>query len=349
MTCEIHLLQPGDLEELSRFLTSGFHTPADAGFAAPDVLAWKYLEPRGEPDDERPRSYVARDEAGTIVGHVGICRTRFLGPGLPEEGVPTLHMIDWLGSPGHPSVGASLMRRAHEGTPTQFGLGGSGAGRAVIKRGGYQPREPVPVYQRVLRPGQWLRVPGLSAWERAARLVRDTALLLRPRGGGPELRLQPTRSFGPEIEPIIRSAGEFAILTDRTPGRLNHLLRCPRQAISGWHLIGPDGRIAGFAVLNVLAQYQGRVRLGKVVDCLIGFGDEELWHGAFAALTKELARQGADVAQAFAGTGWTAEGLRRAGYRSRFALELSVRDRQGLIPPGDALLLTPLEADYAYT
>ena len=38
------------------------------------------------------------------------------------------------------------------------------------------------------------------------------------------------------------------------------------------------------------------------------------------------------MAQAFASTPWMAEGLRRAGFASRFALEFSLRDREHLIP-----------------
>ena len=129
MTREIRPLEPDDLEDLSRFLTEGFHTAPDADFAAPEVLRWKYLEPTGEGEDRGPRSYLARDEAGAVIGHVGICPTAFEGAVIPGGSVATLHMIDWLGSPGHRSVGASLMRKAHEAAPTQFGLGGSDAGK----------------------------------------------------------------------------------------------------------------------------------------------------------------------------------------------------------------------------
>src|SRR4051812_21875662 len=107
MTVDIRPLAPDDLPELSRFLTAGFHAPPDAPFASPEVLRWKFLR-----DDDRqgssPLSYVARDDAGPIVGHVGTCRTAFIGRGI-ESPVETLHMIDWLGSREHPSVGSSLM------------------------------------------------------------------------------------------------------------------------------------------------------------------------------------------------------------------------------------------------
>src|SRR4051812_5764290 len=110
MTPEIRPLRPDDLPELSRFLTDGFHAPGDAEFAAVDVLGWKYLDPIGGGD--APRSFVA-SAGGEIVGHVGVCRTVFEGLGLPPGGVTTLHMIDWLGSRAHRSVGSALMQHAH--------------------------------------------------------------------------------------------------------------------------------------------------------------------------------------------------------------------------------------------
>ena len=67
------------------------------------------------------------------------------------------------------------------------------------------------------------------------------------------------------------------------------------------------------------------------------------------ALTQELKRQGADVAQAYASTPWTVEALYKCGYVSRFAVKFHIRDRLGLIPHGATFHLTPLEGDYAYT
>jgi len=347
----INALKPTDLEDLSRFLTAGFGTSPHAVFAAPDVLRWKYLEPiNGE--EMLPRSYVARDEQGVIIGHVGICRTAFEGGSLPGGRVPTLHMIDWLGSPGHRTVGASLMRKAHEGVPTQFGLGGSAAGRAVIKRGGYEPREPVSVYQRVLRPGFWLRSPAPSpaSLRKLARLARGLGgnLLHRPARSTVALELREVPSFGPEIEAILEIARQHAILTSRSSARLNHLLRFPRGGFSGWHILG-NARLRGFAILALVPQKTGGVVVGKVVDCLLDTTDPASWQAAFLALARELGRRGSDIAQTFAGTPWTAKALQTSGFTCRFSLEFNVRDREGRIPSGVPFHLMPIEADYAYT
>src|SRR5271165_6937033 len=144
MTRKICPLAHQDLDDLRRFLIAGFAANPDADFAATEVLSWKYLELRGE-DDEAPRSYLAREEGGQVIGHVGICRTAFEGDAIPGGRIATLHMIDWLGSAEHRSVGASLMRKAHESVPTQFGLGGSEAARRVLKGRGYAARDPIRV------------------------------------------------------------------------------------------------------------------------------------------------------------------------------------------------------------
>jgi hypothetical protein len=82
ITREIYPLALQDLCDLSRSLIAGFHAAPDADFAALEMLRWKYLKPRGE-DEEAPRSYLAREEGGHIIGHVGICRTAFEGDAIP--------------------------------------------------------------------------------------------------------------------------------------------------------------------------------------------------------------------------------------------------------------------------
>jgi hypothetical protein len=356
-----------DLPELSRFLTAGFHAPPDADFAASEVLRWKYLEPLSsnalEQGDQgvdsvanAPRSYIARGgESGAIIGHIGICRTAFEGRGVagPERDgrASTIHIIDWLGSPEHRAVGMSLMRKAHEGVETQFGLGVSQAALGVGERAGYELRSLVPVYLRVLRASYWWRAAGFGPVERVLRLGRDivsrwTRPVAVPRE---KLVLQRVSAFGPEIIPIIEKAKTHAVFTHRDPARLNEMLHFPRQTMSGWHLLDGSGRLRGRAVLNLVPKDEGRTRTGKIVDCLLDDNDPALWHAAFLALTRELADQGADLAQAYASTPWTVEALNQSGYTSRFAVKFHIRDRSKLIPHDATFYLTPLEGDYAYT
>jgi hypothetical protein len=350
MARDIQPLCSHDLPELSRFLTAGFKSLPEADYAAPEVLRWKYLE---NTDHSEPLSYIARDESGAIIGHLGLSRTAFEGWAINAAGgyVSTIHIVDWLGSPDHRAVGISLMRKAHEGVATQFGLGVSQAALVVGERAGYELRGLVPVYARVLRPGYWMRASGLSLPARGLRFTRDIALpwMQPPKPPRANIVLKRIAAFGPEIESIVEAAKMHAILTQRGSERLNTFLRFPRQSMTAWHLLDDMTRLRGLAVLNIIPDDQGRTRKGKIVDCLLDDVDINRWHAALSGLTHELARQGADLAQAYASTPWTAEALRQSGYKSRFSVKFYIRDRQALIPRDALFHLTPLEGDYAYT
>jgi hypothetical protein len=350
MARDIQPLCLHDVPELSRFLTAGFNSLPEADYAAPEVLRWKYLENTGLGD---PLSYIARDETGTIIGHLGLCRTAFEGRAINAAGGPvsTIHIIDWLGSPAHRAVGISLMRKAHDGGTTQFGLGVSQAALVVGERAGYELRGLVPVYVRILRPASWMRASELSFPARGLRFTRDvvTPWIQPPKPPGVNIVLKRVSAFGPEIDPIVEAAKMHTILTQRGSGRLNAFLQFPRQSMTGWHLLDDMNRLRGLAVLNIIPTDQGRTRKGKIVDCLLDDIDINRWQAALLGLTHELAQQGADQAQAYASTPWTAEALHQSGYKSRFSVKFHIRDRQALIPHEELFHLTPLEGDYAYT
>jgi hypothetical protein len=165
----------------------------------------------------------------------------------------------------------------------------------------------------------------------------------------PCIKLQPVDCFTDEVTQIVAEARQYAILTSRVPSRLNYILRFPRQAVTGWYLFTPPHQLCGFALLNLLSQYQGQVRVGKIVDCLLTGADVDLWRAAILALKDELTQQGAHVIQAFASTPWLTAALENAGFVARFALEFSLRDRCKLLPQDVPFHLMSLEADYFYT
>lgn len=345
---EIRPLTPDDLPELSRFLAEGFHATAGAAFAAVDVLAWKYFDPRGGDAGDAPRSYLARDPAtGRVVGHLGVCPGRFHGGGLPAEGVSTFPMTDWLSA--RAGVGAALMQRAHQAADTQYGFGGSAAGRRAGGRGGYALVAAMPVYQNVLRLGYRLKVPGHGPTGRLLRAARDAAGMLARRAGRPRvpLGLRRVEAFGPEVGPALAAYATRAVFTSRGPDLLNHVLRYPRGGVTGWHLVR-GGAVRGFAVLSLVPR-DGGAREGRVVDCLLDDPDDDAWHAAVVALTGELRRQGADVATGFASTEWSARALRASGYAPAYAMEFRLRDPSNRLPRGASYHFTPLEADYATT
>jgi hypothetical protein len=341
-----------DFPELSRFLIEGFRAPADASFAAVDVLRWKYFDPLGDEAGDAPRSYIGIEaETGRIVGHLGVCPSRFHGRGfgLPVDGVSTLHMIDWLSAKNAVGVGARLMRRAHQATTVQYGFGGSVAGRTVGERGGYALMANVPVYHRVLRPTYRLSETGRGWGGRAARMLWDAVGMARRPSKRPKtsVELERVEAFGEEVAPILERYEARAIFTSRSAGALNHALRYPRGGLTGWR-VHRDGALHGFALLTVVPpEHPGAPRIGRIAECLLD--DPDLWHSAIHALTGELKRQGVDRAMAVGSTDWTRRGLSASGYFPAHDVEFRLRDRGNIIPRDAVFHFTPMEADYAYS
>jgi hypothetical protein len=336
---------PEDIPELARFLIEGFHARDDAEFAAPDVLRWKYFDPRGCGD--LARSYVAR-AGGKIVGHVGICPTRFavLDDSMRRE-VSSLHMIDWLGSSDQPGVGTSLLRKVHTLTATQFAMGSTEAAARVLQATSYENRATVPVFQRVFRPLSRLKDPG-SLVRRTLLTARDAARNVAKRPETPRVSIiaQRVDAFGDEVAGLAEVQEPPLILTRRDPELLNHFLRHPRGVLTGWSLLEGD-RLCGCAVLSVARR--GSQIVGRVADCLLDTRDADVWHAAFDALVRQLESLGAELAQACGSTPWAANALGRCGFNPNHDITLTLRDRDGLIPRGIPFYLTFLEGDNAYT
>jgi hypothetical protein len=345
MARDIRPLEPDDIPEVSRFLVEGFRTPADADFAAPDVLHWKYLEPRD--DRNVARSLVARD-GGRIIGHGGMTHGWFQPAADPARRVSTMHGIDWISSPGHRNTGLFLLRRGHRLAETHYALNYNESARRVIEAVGYQMVCTVPVFRKVLRPGYRFRTTGHRTAKDLMRTARDAGRLMLNRGRPPvvPLALRRVSSFGIEIEAILAGCTLDVVVSSRQAGWLNHILRYPRGTMTGW-LLSHDDRACGFALLNVARRSE--VRIGKIVECFLGSAAPDLWHSAIAALTQELKAQGADVAETFGSTTWMARALQENGFSQAQQLNFLLNDPQGLLPKEATFHLTPFEADYGYT
>jgi hypothetical protein len=345
MARHITPLRSEEIPEVGRFLTEGFGTPPVAAFAAPEVLAWKYFDPRGGPDV--PRGFVARDD-GRLVGFVGICTGTFHVAGDPGREVSTLHGADWFASKDAPNTGAYLMLRGHRQAETAYTLGGSGDARRMIAGGGYDRLADVPVFRKVLRPLYGLKEPGTGIAGRLLRAARDVVRSIGDRGRRPSIpvTLRRVESFGPEVDAILGRGEPGLLHSRRSPDTLNHYLRHPSGTLTGWLILAGDEPV-GFAMLNIIPR--GPTRVGKVVECFLEGCDPSLWHAAFVALTRELRGQGADLALACGSTSWAAEALRMAGYRELHRLGFWLRDKKRRLPREGPFHLTFLEADYAYT
>jgi predicted N-acetyltransferase YhbS len=343
MSYEIGPLTEERLPALARFLATGFGLPPGAEAVATDVLRWKYLDAR--PGVEGPRSLVAIDGAGEIVGHVGLGLTTWRAAGSAVE-VPALHMMDWLRSDAHRGLGGALMERAHARAEVSYVLGGSVDARRALARAGYERRAPVGVFRRILRPaahvGRAAR-GGPRALLAAARDAVRAVALDRPAPAGGAIRVRPEPAPGALAEALsARVAGPLAF-TGRHAGEVDALLAYPCGGPSAF-CVERDGRAVGLGVLNVI----GPGRVGKVVELFLDDRDPAPWRDAFGALADELARRGAVAAMACASTPWAAAALGAAGFRHAFDLDLHVRDPARRLPADVPCHLTFFEADYAY-
>jgi hypothetical protein len=343
MAREITNFAPEEVAEVSRFLIENFGAPENAAFAAPDVLRWKYFDRRAHLDV--PRGFVARQE-GRLVCFGGICTSSFHVGGDKDFEVSTMHGIDWISLKEQANIGALVMMRGLRQTETAYALGGTSDAQRMVEAAGYRLVTTVPVFRRVLRPSHQLRAPG--SWGlRVVRSARDAVQLAVSRNYNLcNIILKNVCSFGMEVDALLEEAEPGMVFTRRRPDVLNHYLRYPRPALSGW-LLEQEGRAIGFALLGVVPR--GKVRVGKIVECFLPGSDPVLWRTAIVALTEELKKQGADFALACGSNDWTAAALEAAGYRALHRLGLWLRDRKKRIPHAGSWHVTFLEADYAYT
>ena len=295
-----------------------------------------------------PRSFVSR-EAGAIIGHVGVCPSAFVGG--PQQGagggpVATFHMVDWLGSVGHPGLGSALMHHVHPMAPTQYILGGTAAARRAFDANHYERLADVPVFQKVLRAGYRLRASSRPSARAVVAASRDALRIASRRGRATEqpLALRRVTEFG-DVQELADASGRSAISTERSAARLNHLLRHPCGTLEGYLLL-ERGRVRGLAMLNILQQ--GRSRIGRIVECLLDDPSTGLFRSAIVALVAVLRDRGIDAVFGCGSTPWSADAYRDLGFVEAFRMESRLRDRSGLLPRAGPFHLTFLEADYSY-
>lgn len=341
---EIRLLEPGDITSLSQFLVTGFGVPADAEFAAPDVLRWKYFDHKYTGDC--PVGVVATD-GHRIIGFVGVDSTWFMFDDLHKQ-VTAGHGIDWLASKANVAVGLLVFDRGNACTDVQFVIGGSATAVAMRRKLGWQFPLEVAVLGKVLRPMHRLRKGRIDPlWKAALKVGRDYARRLHYPTREPSfhLQLRQITSFGNEIVQITQACRMKEIHTIRSVERLNHYLRYPKSNVTGW-LLEEGDRIRGFALLNV--SLRDGVFVGRIVDCFMDDPHPDLWHSALYSMTGQLNAQGADISLCYGSTEWMNRALALNGYSLQKLSPLAIRDTGNLLPRDASFYLTQLEADHGY-
>jgi hypothetical protein len=300
---------------LAEFLRSIFDVRPDAPFLHPQLLRWKYFEPR--PDWNGPRSWAVRDDSG-IAAHVGVWPLGFVTPSGP---VDSLHLIDWAASPRSPGSGILIYRELMKRATAVLAVGGSAEARKILGKIGFSQVGELTFYARAARPWKQFRARA-AGWKDAARLLRNVAWKWTAGGAADgRWRAEPVRSFPDSLRSVLPDGSSAAFTaSSRSVELLNYFLRCPNASCRGF-VLSRDGTPAGYFLLSLLG---GQAR---IADLWVLSENHEDWAAGFALASRAAA---ADPAAceivAVASTQFAGQALRDAGFRSRFAKPLWLHD-----------------------
>jgi hypothetical protein len=332
---------------LSEFLRAHFCPPGDyCDFADPEVLRWKFLEPRGP--CKTARCFVVRDE-NNIVADVGICTTEFTTCPGGEIHVPAVHMTDWLTSAQGASFGAPLMLRAFSLAPVQYACGCTPAAARVLLRAGYQEISQIPLYHRVLSRANstvWTAMHGRqTALRQSAYRAFDLAQSFAPSRISTDMVAIQVPEFGQEVSTLLASSSYAVTMTSRSPEILNYYCRYPKKNISAW-LLKRSNQVVGFALLALIQK--PKFRHGRIVECFLGSADSQAWTEAISTLQAKLKDMKPDLISCYASNQTIRSALEANGYFRRGKIPFYLRDPKSLVPRSDPFHLSYLEADLAY-
>jgi hypothetical protein len=257
-----------------------------------------------------------------------------------------MHAIDWHCSPAHPGSGAFLMLRACATSKTQYAVDGSVQSQAIFPRLGFEQKPKVAIFRKVLAPFHRLRTTDQGLFRKWAGTAKDMVSVWRARTPPVpqtvELRSAPT--FTEEIDCLQRQSSLRIVTCQRDHLLLNYFLRYPLPGFSGW-TIHTSGRMIGFAVLNVTPQ--GRIQLGRIVDCWLDTEDQSCWQAAVAALTDRLRALTADSVICHATTPSLHAALLWNGFAKSGERNVYFRDKQHSLPGDLPFGFSMLEGDRA--
>ena len=338
-------LRRADIPELSQFLISGFGVPATSPGFSHEVLSWKYFDGPSGPSEDSACSLIARS-AGRIVGHIGTCPRQFIVSGDGATPVSTLHAIDWLGSAAHSGSGALLLLQAFAASRTQYAVGGSPQAQAVLPRLGFEQKHKLAVFRKVLKPFHRLRTTGQGQFRKWAGTAKDLASVWRTRTPAVShtIELRPVPTFTEEIDCLVRQSSLRIVTCQRDHLLLNYFLRYPLSGFSGW-TIHTAQRMIGYALLKITPD--GRIQIGKIVDCWLDTEDSSCWQAAVAALIDRLRALSADVVKCYGTTPNLQTALLGNGFAKSGETNVCVRDKHQSLPQDLPFGLSMLEADHA--
>ena len=284
---------PGEALRVREFLAGVFGTASDAPSLQPDLIRWKYYDPR--PDWPGSRSYVLEKD-GAYVAHGCVWPMRF-------GATDACQIIDWAAVPRSAGAGLLLRREIEKLVPVSVGIGGSEDSRKVMPRAGYRTVADFRTFVRVLRPLRQFGRRTDPFWMRGAKTARAWAWSLgRLPGIADGWSIETVGRFRPEDLP--RDAA-------RSHEQLNYLLACPALRVRG-HVLRKGGRILGHLLL---AEVGGQAR---IADLQLAERKPDNWAAAVDLATRVAAenRAALEIVAHSCFEPFSAA-LRKAGYRER--------------------------------
>jgi len=323
---------------LVEFLLATFRLGGDAPFIAPELLRWKYDDPR--PDWSGPRSFVWKDGEATVA-HACMCPITYR---LPSGDVSGSYLIDWAAARTSAGAGVTLLRTLGRKCDALFAVGGSQDTRSILPKLGYRHIGNLHFFARVLRPWRQARTdPFPRGWKGPLRLARNFIWSVSPAPAPGHGRSAGSITNWDMEEPLFerRSKSPF-VCTRRTPQLMNYYLQCPSAAWSAG-LILRDGTPRGW---YVLARVGGQAR---IADLWIDSDREADWTNAYA-LALSAASQDPQACELVASASIppAIEAAPRAGFRFRHAEPIYVLDPHKRFANAAPLNVTFLESDLAY-
>jgi len=289
---------PDDLPRLSELLQKCFGLGPGAPFVQPDLMRWKYWEPRG--DWNEPRSYVLEKD-GTFLAHAGLWPVVIESPAGIVRGV---HMIDWGSDKASPGAGLAIVQKLARMFDFIYAIGGSDDTQKALPAFGF--RECARTWKAAipLRPLRQVLTHQHRNWKLAPRLARNYILSLagrrQPGKGWTASRIAPEQISADAAAPQVNP---------RPPAFFEYLARCPAAKFFFYAIRETDRPRGHFAVSLV----RGQARLAGV---WLTRPDADAWGQAFVLATRaaqDLAGANEFVAEGTPGP--AAQGAARAGLR----------------------------------
>jgi hypothetical protein len=338
MPFQIEPVLPTEQNALRQYLMAVFQAASDAPFLDPDLLSWKYFEPRS--DWSGPRS-IALKRGAQIVAHGGIFPVTFMTEGRE---VTAIHLIDWAASPGVPGAGVLLLRKLAPQTDIFLAIGGSSQTREILPKIGFKYSSDLQIYARVVRPWKQFRGCAFEDWKAPVRFMRNLLWSLPSLPSVPkEWSVKRVERFDESLLSMLttRPRTEFTPCK-RTVGMLNYMLDCPGTVFSAY-LLMKGTELQGYFMLSLV---RGQCR---VADVLLNSDAQQDWHAAYSIATRTAAENPETCeVEAVSSVALVRDAIVRNGFHLRECDPIFIRDAKGLLAQAPPLHLNLIDGEGAF-